>query len=144
MNQQDDQWICRNFGSSLAASLETLVHRRNLARLSLLYVIMNVHLNWLNWIYFLILEKYLLVILIKLHDFSVTIQKCHNDVYVNSFFPCTARFWNFFAIKCFPLIYDLNSFKSRIKRHLSVVGSIYADFMYALIFLCFFFLQLIV
>ena len=80
----------------------------------------------------------------KLHDFSVTIQNCHNDVYVNSFFPCTARFWNFFAIKCFPLIYDLNSFKSRIKRHLSVVGSIYADFMYALIFLCFFFLQLIV
>ena len=43
-------------------------------------------------------------------------DQCHNDVYVNSFFPCTARLWNILALKCFPLIYDLNSFKSRIKK----------------------------
>ena len=70
-------------------------------------------------------------------------DQCHNDVYVNSFFPCTARLWNILALKCFPLIYDLNSFKSRIeKKKKSVVGSLYADFMYALIFLCFFLSQL--
>ena len=144
MNQQDDQWICRNFGSSLAASLETLVHRRNLARLSLLYVIMNVHLNWLNWIYFLILEKYLLVILINCMIFLSLFKNVTMMSMLTVFFLARLDFGIFFAIKCFPLIYDLNSFKSRIKRHLSVVGSIYADFMYALIFLCFFFLQLIV
>ena len=29
-----------------------------------------------------------------LHDFSVTIPRCYKDVYVNSFFPRTARLWN--------------------------------------------------
>ena len=30
----------------------------------------------------------------RLHDFSVTIPRCYKDVYVNSFFPHTARLWN--------------------------------------------------
>ena len=72
------------------------------------------------------------------HDFSVTIPRCHKDVYVNSFFPRTARLWNSLPIECFPLTYDLNGFKSRINRHLLTVGSFKRDFMYALIFLCFF------
>ena len=59
----------------------------------------------------------------RLHDFSVTIPKCYKDVYVNSFFPRTARLWNFLPIECFPLSYDLNSFKSRINRHILSVGS---------------------
>ena len=54
----------------------------------------------------------------RLHDFSVIIRRCYKDVYVNSFFPCTARLWNSLPIECFPLTYDLNSFKSRINRHL--------------------------
>ena len=53
----------------------------------------------------------------RLHDFSVTILRCYKDVYVNSFFPCTAIIWNSLPIKCFPLIYDLSGFKSRITRH---------------------------
>ena len=36
----------------------------------------DVHMNWLNWFHFVILEGGLLVILYKLHDFSVTIPKC--------------------------------------------------------------------
>ena len=43
------------------------------------------------------------------HKFSVTIPKCLTDVYVNSFFPCTARLWNSLHIACFPLNYDLYS-----------------------------------
>ena len=27
----------------------------------------------------------------RLHEYSVTILRCYKDVYVNSFFPCTAR-----------------------------------------------------
>ena len=54
----------------------------------------------------------------RLNDFSVTIPRCYKGVYVNSFFPCTARVWDYLPIECFPLTYDLSGFKSRIKRHL--------------------------
>ena len=76
------------------------------------------------------------------HDFSATIPKCYKDVYVNSFFSRTARAWNYLPIECFLLTYDLSGFKSRINRHVLTVGPFWRDFMYALIFLCFFFLQL--
>ena len=56
----------------------------------------------------------------RLHDFSVTIPRCYKDVYVNSFFPCTARLWNSLPIECFPLTNDLNCYKSRINKHLTV------------------------
>ena len=59
----------------------------------------------------------------RLHDFSVTIPRCYKDVYVNSFFPHTARPWNFLPVECFPLTYDLSGFKSRINSYLLTVGS---------------------
>ena len=59
----------------------------------------------------------------RLDDFSVTIPRCYKDVYVNSFFPCTARLWNSLPIECFPLTYDLSGFKSRINRYLLTVDS---------------------
>ena len=59
----------------------------------------------------------------RLHDFSVTIPRCYKDVYVNSFFPRTARLWNSLPIECFPLTCDLSGFKSRINRHPLTVGS---------------------
>ena len=55
--------ICRIVSSSLAASLESLAHRRNLV-FSIGIILVDVHLNWLNWFHFLILEGDLLVILI--------------------------------------------------------------------------------
>ena len=58
----------------------------------------------------------------RLHDFSVTIPRCFKGVYVNSFFPRTARTWNSLAIESFLLIYDLSGFKSRISRCLLSVG----------------------
>ena len=45
----------------------------------------------------------------RLHDFSVTIPRCYKDVYVNSFFPCTARLWNSLPIECFHLPFDWRS-----------------------------------
>ena len=47
----------------------------------------------------------------RLHDFSVTILWCFNDVSVGSFFPCTARLWNSLPAECFPLTYYRNVFK---------------------------------
>ena len=117
--------ICRIVGPSLAASLEPLAHRRNMASLSLFYRY-----------YFGRCSSELAQLVPlpffrgrstrysdRLHDFSVTITRCYKDVYVNSFFPRTAKLWNSLPIECFPLTYDLSGFKSRINRHLLTVGS---------------------
>ena len=117
--------ICRTVGPSLAASLEPLAHRRNVASLSLFYRY-----------YFGRCSSELAQLVPlpysrgrstrysdRLHDFSVTIPRGYKDVYVNSFFPRTARLWNSLPIECFPLTYDLSGFKSRINRYLLTVGS---------------------
>ena len=118
--------IFRTVDPSLAASLEPLAHRRNVASLSNLYRhyfgICLFELA-LNWFHFVIIEEGQLVILINCIIFSVTIPRCYKDVYVNSSLPYTARLWNSFPKECFPLTYDLNGFKSRINRHLLYVGS---------------------
>ena len=117
--------ICRTVGPSLAASLEPLAYRRNLASLSLFYR------------YYIRRCSSELAELVplsdsrgrstrysdRLHDFSVTIPRCYKDVYVNSFLPRTARPWNSLPIECFPLTYNLSGFKSRINRYLLTVRS---------------------
>ena len=96
--------ICRTVVRSLAASLEPLAHRRNAASSSLFYRY-----------YFGRCSSELAQLVPppysrgrstrysdRLHDFSVTILRCYKDVYVNSFFPRTARLWNSLPIECFP------------------------------------------
>ena len=117
--------ICRIVGPSLAASLEPLAHCRNVANLSLFYryyfgrcsseLAQLVPLSFSRGRSTRFSDR--------LHDFSVTIPRCYKDVYVNSFFPRTAKLWNSLPIECFPLTYDLSGFKSRINRHLLTVGS---------------------
>ena len=119
------KWICRTVGPSFAASLEPKAHLRNVASLSLFYryyfgrcssdLAQLVPLPYCHGRSTRYSDR--------LHDFSVTIPRCYNDVYVNSFFPRTARLWNSLPIECFPLTYDLSGFKSRINRHHLTVGS---------------------
>ena len=117
--------ICRTVGPSLAACLEPLAHCQNVASLSLFYRY-----------YFGRCSSELAQLVPlpysqgrstrysdRLHDFSVTIPRCYKDVYVNSFFPRTARLWNSLPIECFLLTYDLNGFKSRINSYFLSVGS---------------------
>ena len=120
------KWICRTVGPSPAASPELLPHCQNVTSLSLFYryYFVDVHPNWLNWFHFLILEEGSTCYSDRLRDFSVTIPECYKDVYVNSFFPCTTRLWNYLPIECLPLTYDLSDLKSRINRHLLTVGSL--------------------
>ena len=109
--------ICRTVGPSLAASLEPLAHRRNVTSLS---VFRRYYFGRCSS------ELAQLVPLYsrgrstrysdRLHYSSVTIPRCYKDVYVNSFFPHTARLWNSLPIECFPLAYNLNGFKSRSNR----------------------------
>ena len=117
--------ICRIVGPLLAASFEPLAHCRNVASLSLFYRY-----------YFGRCSSELAQLVPlpfsrgrstrysdRLHDFSVNIPRCYKDVYVNSFFPRTAKLWNSLPIECFPLTYNLSGFKFRINRHLLTVGS---------------------
>ena len=117
--------ICRTVGPSLAASLDPLAHRRHVPSLSLFY----------RYYFGTCSSELGQLVPIpssrgrsthysdRSHDFSVTIPRYYKDVYVNSFFPRTARLWNSLPIECFPLTYDLNDFKSRINRHLLTLGS---------------------
>ena len=97
--------ICRTVGPSLGAFLEPLAHRRNVASLSLFYMY-----------YFGRCSSELAQLVPlpfsrgrstrysdRLHDFSVTIPRCYKEVYVNIFFPHTARLWNSLPVECFDL-----------------------------------------
>ena len=110
--------ICRTVSPSLATSFEPMAHCRNVASLSLFYRF-----------YFGRCSSELAQLVglphsqgrsthysDRLHDFSVTIPRYYKDVYVNSFSPRTVRLY--LPIDCFPLVYGLNGFKSRIDRHL--------------------------
>ena len=117
--------IYRTVGPSLAASLEPLAHRRNVASLSLFcrYYCGRCSSELAQLVPLPYSQGRSTRYSDRLHDFSVTIPRCYKDVYVNSFFPRTAKLWNSLPTVCFRLTYDLNGFKSRINRHLLNVGS---------------------
>ena len=53
----------------------------------------------------------------RLHDFPVTFRTCCKDVYVNSFFPYTARHGNSLPAEHFHFIYDLNGSTCRVNEY---------------------------
>ena len=68
--------ICRTLGPSLAAYLEPLAYRCNVAIFSIGITLVDIHLKWLNWFHFLIF----------LSPFIYATR-----ISVNSFFPRTTR-----------------------------------------------------
>ena len=100
--------ICRTVGPSLAASLEPLAHRRNVASLSLFY----------RYYFGRCSSKLAQLVPLpysrgrsthysdRLHDFSVNIPRCYKDVYVNSFFPRTSFICSFFLNR-YPVCFNL-------------------------------------
>ena len=85
--------ICRTVGLSLATSLEPLAHCRNAASLSIFY--RYYFGRWSSELAQLVPLPYSrgrsTRYSDRLHDFCVAIPRCYKDVYVNSFFPRTAR-----------------------------------------------------
>ena len=120
-----EKWICKTVGPWLVASLNPLGLCWNIVSLSLFY----------RYYFGRCSSELTELVPIpycggmpthysdRLHDFFVTIPRCYKDLYVNSFFPRTARPWNSLPLECFPLTYDLSGFKSRINRYLLTVGS---------------------
>ena len=117
--------ICRIVGPSFTASLEPLAHCRNVASLSVFYryYFGRCSSELAQLVPLLFSRGRSTCYSDRFHDFSVTIPRCYKDVYVNSFFPRTAKLWNSLPRECFPLTYDLSGFKFRINRHLLTVGS---------------------
>ena len=117
--------MCRTVGRSFAASFKPLTHHRNVASLSLFYryyfgrcsseLAQLVPLPFSQGRFTRYSDR--------LHDFCVTISRCYKDVYVNTFFPRTARLWKTLPVEFFPLTYDLSGFKSIINRYLLIAGS---------------------
>ena len=87
-------WMgCRTVGPSLADSLEPLAHCQNVTSLSLFYRYYfgrcSSELTPLVLVPYS--RRWSICYSDRLHDFSVTTPRCYKDVYVNSFFPCTAK-----------------------------------------------------
>ena len=89
--------ICRTVGPSLAAFLEPLAHRRNVASLSFLCrYYFDRYFSELAQLFPLPFSRERSTRYSDgLHNFSVTIPRCYKDVYVNSFCHRTARLWNY-------------------------------------------------
>ena len=101
-------------GPSLALSLEPMAHCWNVASLSLFYryCFGRCSLELAQLVPLLFSQGGFTRYSDRLHDFSVTISRCYKDLFVNSFFPCTARLWNSLPIECFPLAMILVALKS--------------------------------
>ena len=86
--------ICRAVSPSLAASLEPLAHCQNVASLSLFYMYYfgRCSSELAQLVPLPYSREWSTRYFDSLHDFSVTIPRRYKDVYVNSFFPRTARF----------------------------------------------------
>ena len=84
--------ICRTVSPSLVASFELLAHCRIVDSLSLFYgYYFDKCSSELAQLVPLPYSSGMSTCYDRLHDFSVIIRRCYKDVYVNSFFPRTAR-----------------------------------------------------
>ena len=109
--------MCRTVIPWLAASLEPSLHCRSVARLSL----------FCRYYFGRCSSELAQLVLLsyswgrptcysdRSYEFSVTIPRCYKDIYVNNFFPHTARHSNFLPIEGFPLTYALNSLSLELR-----------------------------
>ena len=117
--------ICTTVAPSLTGNIDSFVYSWNKTRLSLFYkfyfgrcsydlaeLVLLPHSNGRSTLYYN-----------RLHDFSFTIPWCFKDVYFNSSFPQTARFWSSLPVQFFPLASNYNYFKSWVNTQLFNLGS---------------------
>lgn len=112
--------ICNIIGPDLAIKLQPLCHRRNVASLSLFYK--YYHGRCSDEISSLVpppkIAKRNTRLSTRSHPFTVSVPLCKKAFYSNSFFPRTSVLWNSLPSYCFPDVYNLNVFKSRVNRFL--------------------------
>ena len=52
------------------------------------------------------------------HPFAVKLEKCLTNSFANTFFLMTSRNWNSLQASVFPDTYNLQTFKTRLYKHL--------------------------
>ena len=125
----------RTLGSSLAVSLQPLVHHSNAASLSFFrrYYLGRYSSELAELIPFLYSHGRPTCYSDRLYNISVTIPWCYEDYWMlESFFSRTARLWNSLPIMCFPLIYNL-----KMASSLELAGIFYPQVLYKQLPVCF-------
>ena len=101
-------WIsCRDGCAGLLLVLHLLLvlnhHRWNSVNPQELFWTADVYLNCLNWCHFPYSRGRSTNYSDRLHGCSAASPRCYKDIYVNSFFPRTALFWNSLPVECLTL-----------------------------------------
>ena len=52
------------------------------------------------------------------HSFAVKLEKCWTTSFANTFVPMTSRNWNSLPASIFPSTHNLQTFKTRVHKHL--------------------------
>ena len=114
--------IANIVGPTLAATLQPLSHRRDVASLSLFYKYYHGRCSaeLLSLVPPPKVAKRVTRLSANSHPFTVAVPTCKKSFYSSSFFPRTSVLWNSLPLSCFPDSYDLHSFKSRANRFLSL------------------------
>ncbi|XP_065682397.1 uncharacterized protein LOC136095585 [Hydra vulgaris] len=105
-------------GLALAANLQPLPYRRNVASLSLLYKCYNGHYSkeLASLVQSAKIHYSFTYHSIKPHPLTVTAPKCSKNSYSSSFFPRTLVLWNSIPSSYFPDSYNFQSVKSSFYR----------------------------
>ena len=110
--------IVNLIGPELSVGLQSLLHRRNVASLSLFYK--YYHAKCSAELADLVPPRRVNVRTTRfserLHKYAVRPPLCKMNFYQFSFFPRTASLWNSLPPDCFPPQYNIGVFKSRVNR----------------------------
>ena len=106
--------------SALTNSLDSLAHRRNVSALSLYY--RYYHGRRSDELKSVIPPKACFARSTRFADsqrsFAVKLEKCRPTSFANTFVPMTSRNWNSLPASIFPSTYNLQTFKTRVHKHL--------------------------
>ena len=106
--------------STLTDSLDSLVHRRNVSALSLYY--RYYHSRCSDELKSIIHPKARFTRSTRFadsqHSFAVKLEKWRTTSFANTFVPMTSRNWNSLPASIFPSTYNLQTFKTRVHKHL--------------------------
>ena len=106
--------------SALTDSLDSLAHRRNVSALSLYY--RYYHGRCSDELKSIIPPKACYARSTRFtdsqHSFAVKLEKCRTTSFTNTFVPMPSRNWNSLTASIFPSTYNLQTFKTRVHKHL--------------------------
>ena len=124
LTQKSQKLLCRTVSPTLAASLEPLADCRNLASSNLFirYYSGRCLSEVAEMVRFPCSRGRFTLNSNKLHDFTVTIPRSYKYS-MPTVFHRAFRAWGSLPTECFLFTYDLDSFNSRIERHVLLLDS---------------------